>query len=152
MSANHLVVSEQSNLTLAAIIRQLRSDLSWSQIRRFIQARQVKINGELCLDPARRPKEGDTVEILARPAAKPPSANAIVIRYLDEHIVVVEKPAGMSTVRHPAERDWSEKRRALAPTLNDLVAKNIARNAGGKSQVRPPGGRAWGARLRVVHR
>jgi 23S rRNA pseudouridine1911/1915/1917 synthase len=153
MSAIQIVVGpEQTNLTLAGVIRQIRKDHSWSQIRRFIQSRHVMINGELCLDPARRLKEGDTVEILSRPAVKPRSEDDIVIRYLDEHIVVVEKPAGMNTVRHPAERDWTEKRRALSPTLDDLVAKTITRTERGKSQARPPGGRAWAAKLRVVHR
>src|ERR1043166_4824695 len=41
----------------------------------------------------------------------------------DEHAVVIEKPSGISTVRHPAERDWLEERRLLVPTLDDLVLR-----------------------------
>ena len=103
----------------------------------------AKVNGELCLDPARRLKEGETVELLARPAPKPRQAEAIVIRHLDEHVVVVEKPSGLPTVRHPSERDWTERRKALAPTLEDLVPPIIAREEGRKAK---------GPRLRVVHR
>jgi 23S rRNA pseudouridine1911/1915/1917 synthase len=147
MGAEAFVTSpEQAGITLAAFVRIHNAGLSWSQVRRFIQTRHVKINGDLCLDPARRLKEGDTVEILSRPLAKPPGEAAIVIRHLDEHIVVVEKPAGVNTVRHPAERDWSAKRKALSPTLDDLVLKGIGREEG-----RPPRGRL-GGRLRVVHR
>jgi 23S rRNA pseudouridine1911/1915/1917 synthase len=67
----------------------------------------------------------------------------IVLRHLDEHVVVVEKPSGMSTVRHPAERAWDERRKALSPTLEDLVPALVARAEG-----RP----RKGPRLRVVQR
>jgi 23S rRNA pseudouridine1911/1915/1917 synthase len=150
LAGNRVVVAtEQVGQTLAALLRRHQSDESWKQIRRFIQARHVKLNGELCLDPARRLKEGDTVELLDRPLPKPRGEESIVIRHLDVHIVVVEKPSGLSTVRHPTERDWPEARRALSPTLDDLVAKMIAR--GRKTRQPGAGGRAR-ARLRVVHR
>jgi len=48
-------------------------------------------------------------------------------------------------VRHPAERDWTPQRKALSPTLQDLVPRQIARRAG-----RTPKGPL--PRLRVVHR
>ena len=41
-----------------------------------------------------RVKEGESVELLSRPLPKLPAQDDIVIRHLDEHIVVVEKPAG----------------------------------------------------------
>src|SRR5262249_35318280 len=106
---------------------------------------RARVNGELCLDAARRLKEGETVELLARPAAKPRQEEAIVIRHLDEHLVVVEKPSGISTVRHPTERAWTERRKALSPTLEDLVPPLIRRQEG-RSQKGPP------PRLRVVQR
>src|SRR5579859_7726926 len=97
------VPAEQAGLTLAALLRQRLPGQSWNQVRRLIETRRARVNGELCLDPARRLKEGETVELLPRPAAKPRSHEAIVIRYLDDHLVVVEKPSGISTVRHPVE-------------------------------------------------
>jgi 23S rRNA pseudouridine1911/1915/1917 synthase len=136
------ITAEQAGQTLAALIRQHQPGQSWNQVRTFIAARHVRVNGDLCLDPARRLKEGETVEILSRPAPRLQAPETLVIRHLDEHVVVVEKPAGMNTVRHPAERDWSERRRALSPTLDDLLLKAIARQ-----EQKPPRGR-----LRVVHR
>ena len=65
------------------------------------------------------------------------------MRHLDEHVVVVEKPSGLPTVRHPLERDWTDRRKALVPTLEDLVPPIIAREEGRKAK---------GPRLRVVHR
>src|SRR5262245_53807977 len=101
------ITTAQNDLTLAALLRSLLPGQSWTQVRRLIETRHVKIAGELCLDPARRVHTGETVNLLARPAAPlPHQPETIVIRHLDEHVVVVEKPAGISTVRHPSERDW----------------------------------------------
>jgi 23S rRNA pseudouridine1911/1915/1917 synthase len=139
------VPAEQAGITLAAGLRAQIPSQSWSQVRRLAAARRVRINGELCLDPARRLKEGDTVELLDR--AEPPlrEQEAVLIRYLDEHVVVVEKLSGINTVRHPAERDWSARRKALSPTLEDIVPKLIARREGRVRKGPLP-------RLRVVHR
>src|SRR5262245_26633699 len=115
------VCAAHTNLTLAALLREQLPSQSWNQIRRHIANRRVRLNGELCFDPARRVKEGDKVEVLARPVPQPRQQDAVAIRYLDEHLVVVEKPAGIATVRHPAERAWPDRRKALTPTLEDLV-------------------------------
>jgi 23S rRNA pseudouridine1911/1915/1917 synthase len=134
------VTAEHAEKTLAAFLRACLPGQSWNQVRRLVATRRVRLGGDLCLDPARRVHEGEVVEFLDRPAPKPRHEEAVVLRHLDEHIVVAEKPAGIPTVRHPAERDWTPRRRALAPTLDDLVARHIAGPEG-----RPP-------RLRVVHR
>lgn len=143
LAETHTVSPEQAGQTLAAFLRTQRPGQSWAQVRRLAETRQVKINDGLCLDPARRLKEGDIVEILARPEAKPRQAVTVVVRHVDDDIVVVEKPAGISTVRHPAERDWSEKRKALEPTLEDIVPRLIAGPGSNKKSL---------PRLRVVQR
>src|SRR5713101_1926925 len=96
-----LIAADRSKHTLAAVLRQELRGHTWSQVRRLIESRRVQLNGELCLDPARRLKEGDIVQLLAQPTLRPRQHEAVVIRYLDEHLVVVEKPSGVSTVRHP---------------------------------------------------
>src|SRR5947209_11484813 len=96
------ITPELAGQTLAAVVRQQQSGQSWKQVRQFIANRQVQVNGELCLDAARRVKEGDAITLLKRPAALPkPERAELVIRHLDVHLVVVEKPSGISTVRHP---------------------------------------------------
>lgn len=144
-SDSFVIPPEQAGVTLAAVLRSRLTGRSWAQVRRLIATRQARVNGELCLDDARRLKEGDAVEILPRPAAKPHSHDDVVIRHLDEHIVVVEKPSGINTVRHPAERAWTEQRKALSPTLEDIVPKLIAGREGRLRKGTLP-------RLRVVHR
>ncbi len=137
------IPEDQAGATLAALLRSRLPGQSWKQVRQLIDARCAKVNGELCLDPARRLKEGEMVELLARPAPRPNQGEAIVIRHLDEHVVVVEKPSGIATVRHPLERDWTARRKALSPTLEDLTPPVIARQEGRKGA---------GPRLRVVQR
>src|SRR6266851_2691348 len=146
MSLEPISISpESANTTLSAVIRARLPGYSWSQVRRLIETRHVRINGELCLDPARRLREGEIVEILDRPAPKPQQYETVKIAHLDTHIVVIEKPSGVSTVRHPLERDWPAKRKALSPTLEEIVPKLIAQREG-RTRKGPP------ARLRVVHR
>jgi 23S rRNA pseudouridine1911/1915/1917 synthase len=139
------VTAESANQTLAALLRSWLPGQTWSQVRKLVATRRVKINGELWLDDARRLKEGDTVVVLERGERQAPALDAVPIRFIDTHVVVVEKPAGIATVRHPSEYDWTPQRRAMVPTLDDLVL----RQTGGA-----PGRRKQGpsARLRVVQR
>jgi 23S rRNA pseudouridine1911/1915/1917 synthase len=139
------VTAELAQQTLAALLRRWLPGQSWSQVRKLIEGRRVRVEGELCLDPARRMREGLTVEVLARPLPQPRQPEVVVLRHLDEHLVVVEKPAGLNTVRHPSERQWTARRKALSPTLEDLVPPIIARTEG--KPVRRPF-----PRLRVVQR
>jgi 23S rRNA pseudouridine1911/1915/1917 synthase len=139
------VTAEQANQTLAALLRKWLPGQSWSQVRKLVAGRRIKINGELWLDDARRLRAGDVVELLARSERLVPLLDTIPIRYIDTHIIVVEKPAGISTVRHPTEYDWSPERRALVPTLDDLVLHQTGMPLGGRG----PGPRP---RLRVVQR
>src|SRR5271170_3373135 len=115
MKVDFLVKADQAQQTVAALLRRWLPGQTWTQVRKLVASQRVRINGELWLDPARRLKEGDEVEVLARPAPRPQLVDAIVIRHIDEHVVVVEKPAGINTVRHPAERAWHEPRKMLSP-------------------------------------
>lgn len=139
------VTPEQTHQTLAALLRQWLPGQSWSQVRQLVEGRRVKLNGELWLDPARRLKPGNVVEILNRPAPPPQLLDSIVLRHIDEHIIVVEKPSGVPTVRHPSEREWEEERRLRVPTLDDLVLRQTGALFPKKGQGRKP-------RLRIVHR
>ncbi len=140
-----LVAVEQAGLTVAALLRQLLPGQSWSDVRRLVEVRRAQLNDELCLDPARRVKEGDRFELLAKPLPVPRHDDNVRIRHLDEHVVVVEKPSGLNSVRHPSERDWTAERKALSPALEELVPKHIAR-------LQERSGRGPLPRLRVVHR
>jgi 23S rRNA pseudouridine1911/1915/1917 synthase len=140
------VTAEQTNLTIGALLRLRLPDQTWSQIRRIIEARRVLIDDGPCMDPARRVKEGDPIQVLDRPAPHKigESAEDLAIRHLDDDIVVVEKASGVNTVRHPEERDWDERKKAMSPTLEDITQKAIAKRLGTQVRFLP--------RLRIVHR
>lgn len=142
------VAVPEAEHTLAKVLRsRLHESLpSWAQVKSLIEGRRVKVGHALCTDPARRVHEGEVIELLAKPVPRPKGASAeqLVIRYLDDHVVVVEKTAGMNTVRHPAELDWPERHRAVDPTLEDLTQWAIARQRNRSAERLP--------RLRVVQR
>src|SRR5205823_8255825 len=66
-----LISAEDADTTLAALLRRQVPGLTWSQARQHVLSRRIRINGELILDPARRVREGDTVELLGQSAPKP---------------------------------------------------------------------------------
>ncbi len=139
------ITPDLAGATLAALLRKRFPDHSWTAVRKLVAARQVRINADLCLDPARRLKAGDIVEVFDQPLPKLPARADIVLRHLDRHVVVVEKPAGIPTVRHPAERDWPAQRKALVPTLDDLVLGQLRKGEEAPLKGKRP-------RLRIVHR
>lgn len=138
------VLPRQVGLTLAAALRQWLPDQSWSQVRGLLKARRVMVSGNLCMDEGRRLKLQDVVKLLEHSLAPLPTQEAVRIRYLDEHLVVVEKPAGMTTLRHREERDWPERRKQIQPTLDELLPAVIAQREKRKGRKPPP--------LRPVHR
>jgi 23S rRNA pseudouridine1911/1915/1917 synthase len=143
----HFVVSPQeAGHTLAKVLRSRLGGPSWTEVRKLVAARRVKVGDAICSDDARRLKEAEVVVLLEHPKRLPRVAHPerLVVRHLDEHIVVVEKPAGVNTVRHPAELEWSEERRRLDPTLEDLAQWAIAHRLGRNVKDLP--------RLRIVHR
>lgn len=142
----HPVAEDQAGQTLAAVVRLMRPGESWTKVRGYITARRVLIGQALCMDPARRMKTGEVVTLTVHPAPVPKGERPadLVIRHLDEDVVVVEKTSGVSTMRHPAERDWDEERRELVPTLDDVTQHAIAKKIGTKKHDLP--------RLRIVHR
>ena len=139
------VLPRQVGLTIASALREWLAGKSWSQIRGLLKARRVILNGNICADPARRLRLTDVAKILSHPAPPPPKEQDIRVRYLDTHVVVVEKPAGMTTTRHAEERDWPARRRQLQPTLDEHLPHVIAKIEKRKRKGPPPP-------VRAVHR
>jgi len=140
------VPAEQAGTTLAAVLRLRLPGQTWTQVRNLIAGQRVKIDDALCMDPARRVSEGDLVEILSKPEAvhRGATVDGLVIRHLDDDVVVVEKASGVNTVRHPTERNWTDRRRELSPTLEDLTMRAMAEQLGRAKHKLP--------RLRIVQR
>jgi 23S rRNA pseudouridine1911/1915/1917 synthase len=120
----------EAGSTLAAALRVWLAGESWSQIKQRIASRRVRVHGSLCLDHARVLAEGEEVEVFAESLPPPPGKAQVVLRYVDADVVVVEKPAGMTTLRHTEEKAWPLRRKQQQPSLDEAVAELLAEKEG----------------------
>lgn len=135
----------------------VRLSLSRFVMRRLLREQRVRINGTPCVDPNRRLQRGQRVQVRLpgtakkqdKPApqgkrtARSPQGPQPILRYVDEHIVVAEKPAGLTTMRHAEDvvEFGQRARRFLPPTLADLLPDLLARRSAGRETT-----------VRAVHR
>ena len=132
------VRDDDKGATVAAALRKwLKDSLPWSRIERLVQSRHVLVNGNLCTDAARRLKSGDVVKLLEHSLAPPAREDDIKVRFIDTQVIVIEKPSGMTSVRHAEEENWSAKRRRASPTLEDLLPRIIAKKTGSRGRNHP---------------
>src|SRR5713101_985178 len=134
----HVSVSE-AGATLFDALRRWHPDRTGVDTRQLVSQRRVQIDGNLCLDTRRRLKEREVVKVLPHPVTAPPSENDIRVSFVDEHVVVVEKPAGMTTMRHAEETHWSARRRQRQATVDELLPGLLANRR--RSRPSQPRGR-----------
>lgn len=139
------VATDQVGATLAALLRSRDAGLSWSQAQQLIRSRRVLVNGNLCLDAGRRLTAGEVIKVLPYSAAPLPTDRDVRVRHLDAQLVIVEKPAGMTSTRHSEEQDWPSRRKQVQPTLDELLPRILAKveRRVGPDQLRP---------VKAVHR
>lgn len=133
------VTRPEASQTLAAVLRS-RLKLSWAQAKQLVASRTVRVAGQTCTDPVRRLKVGQRVEVItpkseklqpapARPRLREQSTTdvppGIVVRLVDDDVVVVEKPPGLTTMRHPEEAaEFGPRGKKFLPaTLADLLPR-----------------------------
>src|SRR4051794_28131619 len=133
MARSFVVTRAEADQTLAAVLRG-RLGLSWSKARALVESRRVLVGGRPVGDPAGRLRPGQRVEVIdaagpLRPGRKPPPAKPApggprpTIVYADDDLVVVDKPPGLTTMRHAHEAaEFGERgRRFLPATLADIL-------------------------------
>lgn len=143
---NYHIRSELAGSTLSGALKKLLADETWGKVKTLITSRHVQVNGNLCLDEGRRLKEQDVVKVWEQPLAKPADASDVRILHVDEHLVVVEKPAGMTTLRHAEERHWPARRKQLQPTLDEVLPRVLAKKLGLRVGLGDQPARARGSR------
>lgn len=103
-------------------LAQLVPEFSRSYLQQLIESGAVRLQGGAALKAAQKVRAGETGEIELRPTpqsqAFQPEAMALRVVYEDEHLLVVDKPAGL--VVHPAPGNWS------GTLLNALLARDPA--------------------------
>jgi 23S rRNA pseudouridine1911/1915/1917 synthase len=157
---NYHVAAQHAGLALVAALRQFLPGQPWSAVRRLVENRHVQINGNLCLDEGRKLQPGDVVKVWAEPRNAPPDPDDIKILFQDAHLIVVEKPAGVTTQRHAEEQRWPARRKQRQPTIDELVVRILQRRRGGhhvpmvglRAGQRRGGRPARPPRVRLVHR
>jgi 23S rRNA pseudouridine1911/1915/1917 synthase len=121
------VDQHSSGGTLVQALRGWRPELSWSQTKKLLSSRQVSVNGAMCLDAGRRVKSGDVVHVFEHPKTPQPTEQDVDLLYWDADVIVVVKPALMTTLRHRDERNWSASRKNLQPTLDEVLPRVLQR-------------------------
>lgn len=120
------VSDTEAGLGLVEALQLWRPGRPSTEATEVVRERRVQIDGNLCQDKHRRLKSGEVVKVLPHAIAAPPSESDIRIVFADEHVVVVEKPSGMTTMRHDDERTWSGRRQRREATLDDLLPRVLA--------------------------
>ncbi|MFC5508939.1 MULTISPECIES: RluA family pseudouridine synthase [Hyphomicrobiales] len=94
---------EQAGERLDKALALLAGEISRARLQQVIKEGGVALNGVIATDGKRKVVEGDTIA-LVMPAARPPDPVGqdipLDIIFEDEHLVVIDKPAGL--VVHPA--------------------------------------------------
>lgn len=114
---------------LGAALRRLLPQQAPPELKRLVRQRQVQLNGNVALDEQKRLKTGDVVKVFEHPQAAPATEQDVRVRYLDEHLVVIEKPAGVTTLRQGDERTAPGRRRDRMATLEEMLQRVVARKA-----------------------
>ena len=98
-SATPLIVPpELGQKPLDAVVRTL-FELSWNEARARIRSGKVAVNGATRTEPLFRVRGGaDVVLAMHAPRVRPRLLPKEAIVFVDSHVVVVDKPAGVSTV------------------------------------------------------
>jgi 23S rRNA pseudouridine1911/1915/1917 synthase len=105
---------------LDRVLAELVPEFSRSYLQQLIEAGAVRVNGVPTGKPAHRLRAGDQGEVELRPTpqsqAFKPEPIPLQVLHEDEHVLVIDKPAGL--VVHPAPGNWS------GTLLNALLARD----------------------------
>jgi 23S rRNA pseudouridine1911/1915/1917 synthase len=119
------VPPELHNRKLDGALRELLGS-PWSEARKLIETGKISVKGEVITSLVRRVRAGDVIELRER-APRPRTVRiqeieGDLIVYVDANVVVVRKPAGVSTVPF-GDESRSEREETLDALVRDVVAK-----------------------------
>ena len=120
--ATAMATADDHGQRLDKVLVQHWPDWSRSWLQNLIEQGEVRLAGALASKPSAKVKAGDRIDVRFVPTAQAsafvPQAMPLCIVYEDDHVLVVNKPAGM--VVHPAAGNWS------GTLLNGLLAHHDA--------------------------
>lgn len=114
--------TEAHGQRLDKVLVGLVPELSRSYLQRLIERGHVQLDGQATSVASRRVKAGQALQVELIPSdesqAYRPQPMALAVLYEDEHLLVIDKPAGL--VVHPAPGNWT------GTLLNGLLARDPA--------------------------
>jgi len=132
-----VLASETAGWRLDRALAAAVPTLSRERLKALVSSGEVTVDGRQERDPARKVKGGEAVSVIIPPASPSEAISQDIpldIRFEDEHLLVVEKPAGL--VVHPAAGN-------LDGTLVNALLHHCAGRLSGIGGVARPG---------IVHR
>ncbi len=119
-SREFMIGEGQHGERLDRALAQLVDEFSRSYLQQLIETGAVRLNGAAALKPSARVRAGERGSIELRPTpqsqAFKPESMPLEVVFEDEHLCVINKPAGL--VVHPAPGNWS------GTLLNGLLARD----------------------------
>jgi len=139
LAQNHVLTVEEDdqNERLDRFLATRIEGMSRSRLKTLIKEGQVSFKGDRLVEPNYRVKCGEQFELTipeVEDAIPKPEDIPLDVVYEDEHLIVVDKPAGM--VVHPAAGNWNR-------TLVNALLFHCGDSLSGIGGVRRPG---------IVHR
>ncbi|MCB9660299.1 MAG: RluA family pseudouridine synthase [Sandaracinaceae bacterium] len=129
--------------TLAAALRRFAPERSWNNVRALCRSGKVFLDGERELDPARRLRGGERIELReSAPRVRRNEYAELRVLHQDPHLVIVHKPPHVSTAPH----DKSSHAPAAEPTVLDALRQTVAKPSAARRKAGAQ------ASLFVVHR
>jgi 23S rRNA pseudouridine1911/1915/1917 synthase len=108
-------------------LRGIFAGASWNQVRGLVESGKVAVNGTVVREPSHAVNAGSEVTVSMRARrAKGPELPPELMVHVDSQVVVVRKPAGISTVPY----DENE-----TGTLSELVQAALRRGGGPQAEV-----------------
>jgi 23S rRNA pseudouridine1911/1915/1917 synthase len=95
--ATYTVTAEENGLTVSAVLRRRVSSLAWARAKRLCESGKVQLDGARVTDAAARVRTGQELR-LDEAAPAPVPELRVEIAYEDAHVVVIDKPTGVSSV------------------------------------------------------
>ena len=132
------VAGPDAGRTLADLVSQ-KLKIARGEAERRILTGLVTVHGNVRTDGDRRLRGGDVVHVRGggeATAAQRPAATTLApkIVFQDDDLLIVDKPAGVTSVREPGDRGgFGRAGRDPSPTLDELLQKGI----GDAVRVRP---------------
>jgi 23S rRNA pseudouridine1911/1915/1917 synthase len=131
------IAAEDAGARLDRVLQRHLPELSRTRLKQLILDGQVSSDGARLRDPSQKANSGVDITIILPPpedATPAPQDIALDIRFEDEHLIVIDKPAGM--VVHPAPGNPDN-------TLVNALLAHCGPSLSGIGGVRRPG---------IVHR